>query len=253
MPPRVVGLRAEHHRDPTGVGAARPRLSWRVETDEPGWIQAAYEVEVSTGDDSVHYGRIEAADQVLVPWPADPLTSRARRSVRVRVWGRGPGTGSGTGARSGARTGAGSDSGAGSGWSDPLVVEAGLLDPADWTARMIAAAVDPPGDADGPAVLLRREFQVPAPVVEARLYATAFGVYELELNGRRVGDHVLAPGWTSYHHRLRYQTHDVTDLVREGANAIGGWLGDGWYRGRLGFNGGKRAVYGPQTGLLAQL
>ena len=253
MPPRVVGLRAEHHRDPTGVGAARPRLSWRVETDEPGWIQAAYEVEVSTGDDSVHYGRIEAADQVLVPWPADPLTSRARRSVRVRVWGRGPGTGSGTGARSGARTGAGSDSGAGSGWSDPLVVEAGLLDPADWTARMIAAAVDLPGDADGPAVLLRREFQVPAPVVEARLYATAFGVYELELNGRRVGDHVLAPGWTSYHHRLRYQTHDVTDLVREGANAIGGWLGDGWYRGRLGFNGGKRAVYGPQTGLLAQL
>jgi alpha-L-rhamnosidase len=165
------------------------------------------------------------------------LVSRARRLVRVRVWGRGD-------TEPDAQPSA---------WSDPLVVEAGLLDPADWTARMVSASVILPDDRDGPAVLLRREFDVPAPVVAARLYATAFGVYEAELNGTRVGDHVLAPGWTSYRHRLRYQTYEVTELVRPGRNAIGGWLADGWFRGRLGYGGGRRSVYGPRTALLAQL
>ncbi|WP_327010277.1 glycoside hydrolase family 78 protein [Dactylosporangium sp. NBC_01737] len=109
------------------------------------------------------------------------------------------------------------------------------------------------GDADGPAVHLRREFELPAAPVSARLYASAHGVYELELNGRRVGDDVLAPGWTSYHHRLRYQTFDVTGHLTAGRNAVGAWLADGWFRGRLGFRGGRRAVYGEHTGLLAQL
>ncbi|MEH0628404.1 family 78 glycoside hydrolase catalytic domain [Streptomyces stelliscabiei] len=87
----------------------------------------------------------------------------------------------------------------------------------------------------------------------ARLYVTAHGLYELEINGRRVGDHTLAPGWTSYHHRLRYQTHDVTEHLRAGANAIGAWLADGWYRGRLGFGGGHADLYGDRVALLAQL
>jgi alpha-L-rhamnosidase len=63
-------------------------------------------------------------------------------------------------------------------------------------------------------------------------------VYELELNGRPVSDDVLSPGWTSYSHRLRYQTYDVTDAVRSGRNALGVWVADGWYRGRIGFEGG---------------
>ncbi|MDW6058438.1 alpha-L-rhamnosidase N-terminal domain-containing protein [Streptomyces sp. FXJ1.4098] len=78
-------------------------------------------------------------------------------------------------------------------------------------------------------------------------------MYEAELNGVRIGDHVLAPGWTSYAHRLRYQTFDVTDLLREGANAVGALVGEGWYAGRIGFNGGRRAIWGEQTSLLAQL
>ena len=87
----------------------------------------------------------------------------------------------------------------------------------------------------------------------ARLYVTALGVYEAQLNGAAVGDHVLAPGWTSYNHRLRYQTFDVTDLLHEGRNALGAMLGDGWYRGRLGFGGGRRNIYGDRLALLAQL
>ena len=104
-----------------------------------------------------------------------------------------------------------------------------------------------------PGPLLRHEFDVRAAVKQARLYVTGLGVYEAYLNGAAVGDHVLAPGWTSYHHRLRYQTFDVTDLLREGRNAIGAMLGDGWYRGRLGFGGGRRNIYGDRLALLAQL
>jgi alpha-L-rhamnosidase len=81
----------------------------------------------------------------------------------------------------------------------------------------------------------------------------ALGVYDAQINGAPVGDHVLAPGWTSYDHRLRYQTFDVTGLLREGANALGVMLGDGWYRGRLGFGSGRRNIYGDRLALLAQL
>ena len=82
---------------------------------------------------------------------------------------------------------------------------------------------------------------------------TAHGVYEMRTQRRRVGDHVLAPGWTSYRHRLRYQTFDVTGSWRRRRTRSGAWLADGWYRGRLGFGGGQRNVYGDRTGLLAQL
>ncbi len=68
-----------------------------------------------------------------------------------------------------------------------------------------------------------------------------------------VGDHVLAPGWTSYHHRLRYHTFDVTDHLGEGDNAIGITVAEGWYRGRIGFDGGRREVYGQHIGPIAQL
>jgi alpha-L-rhamnosidase len=87
----------------------------------------------------------------------------------------------------------------------------------------------------------------------ARLYLSAHGVCEVEINGARVGTDVLTPGWTPYGERLRYYTYDVTDLVTPGANVIGGWLGDGWYRGRFGFDGGTRDLYGTDQSLLAQL
>lgn len=110
-----------------------------------------------------------------------------------------------------------------------------------------------------PAVHLRQEFQAPKPIASARLYATALGAYEAYINGKRVGDQILAPEWTDYHTRVQYQAYDVTDLVREGENAIGAILGDGWYAGRLGMaqaldpRGFPRAVYGRQTFFSAEL
>ncbi|WP_045234815.1 glycoside hydrolase family 78 protein [Deinococcus pimensis] len=231
---RVLDVRAEHTRGALGTGDAAPRLSWRVETTTPDWRQRAFAVEV-TDDAGTLLGatdRVETGESVFVPWPFRPLGSRERVHVRVRVWGQ--------------------DDHA-SEWSEPLTIETGLLTPQDWTAAFVSPASDEDLSAPQPTPLLRREFDARGGLTRARLYVTAQGVYEAHLNGTRVGDHVLAPGWTSYHTRLRYQTYDVTDLVHEGRNALGAILGDGWYRGRLGFGGGRRNLYGDRLALLAQL
>ncbi|GAA2993242.1 glycoside hydrolase family 78 protein [Streptosporangium longisporum] len=232
----------EHHREPLGIGQEAPRLSWRTVTELPDWLQRAYEIEIRDADAdsgtegdgaSVHTtGIVESDACVLVPWPGEPLVSRGSRRVRVRVHGR---------------------DGSASDWSPWARVEAGLLEPGDWHARAAAPPVELLGEPDGPAVHLRREFTVRSPVVRARLYVTAHGLHEVEINGSVVGDDVLAPGWTSYSHRLRYRTHDVTALLRQGDNAVGATLADGWFRGRVGFEGGRTGVYGDRTALVAQL
>jgi len=98
---------------------------------------------------------------------------------------------------------------------------------------------------------LRKDFTLGKSIAGARLYATALGVYEFHLNGRRVGDHVLAPDWTDYNKRVRYQVYDVTSMVRPGANTLAGLVGHGWYSGRIG-NGGYQA-WGKVPALFAQL
>ncbi len=134
------------------------------------------------------------------------------------------------------------------------MLEAGLLDPGDWRAVPVGGGWPEDADSDDrrPAVV-RREFQLDGEPVSARLYATAHGLYEVEINGRRVGDDAMSPGWTVYHKRLRYYTYDVTSYLRPGANAIGAWLGDGWYRGRLGWRGGFRNLFGSDLAFIGQL
>ena len=128
----------------------------------------------------------------------------------------------------------------------------GLLSSGDWKARWIEAAQDEGAKASQPAPVLRGTFAVKGKVRSARAYVTSLGLYELEINGKRVGDQLFTPGWTSYHHRLQYQTYDVTGHLRAGENAIGAMLGDGWYRGFLAWKD-KRAVYGDRLALLCQL
>jgi len=98
---------------------------------------------------------------------------------------------------------------------------------------------------------LRKAFQLKSPVQRAVLYATALGLYEVQLNGRRVGDHVLAPDWTDYRKRVRYQAYDVTALLKQGDNAIGALLANGWFSGRIG-NGGNK-FFGKVPAFLSQL
>ncbi|MFH5879425.1 glycoside hydrolase family 78 protein [Arthrobacter sp. NA-172] len=230
-------LRFEHHEHPFGIGEDRPRLSWQVTTEltteHAGWVQVAYELECGPDESSlVSYGRVETAAQLLQPWPAAPLKSRQRAAARVRVWGSGDG--------------------GPSEWSPVAFVEAGLLDATDWQASMIRPAWEEASEDTEPAARLSRSFELQEPVASARLYASAHGLYVPYINGRRVGNELLAPGWTSYHHRLRYQTHDVTDHLQPGTNVIGIELADGWWRGNLGFQE-KRNFYGTRTAAIAQL
>ncbi|WP_022899935.1 glycoside hydrolase family 78 protein [Humibacter albus] len=230
----IVGTpRIEHHRRPFGIGERAPRISWSVQTAPTGWRQTTYRLEITRNDGAPHTFVVASADQVLVPWPDADLASRESAAVTVSVRGA---------------------DGEWSAASEPVVLEAGLLEPSDWVARPVGAYwnEDPESDDRRPSLVRRTFFATERPV-KARLYASAHGLYEAELNGARVGDDALSPGWTVYRDRLRYYTYDVSGLVVEGANAIGAWLGDGWYRGRLGWRGGFRNVFGNDLSFLGQL
>jgi len=224
-----IALRVELHPvgpSVIGIGETRPRLSWVVPAADDDWKQAAYEVE-TTREGAKSTAVVTSPDQVLVPWPAENLSSREQVLIRVRV-----------------------RDDAWSGWSEPVLVEVGLLSPDDWSARFVSPATL--GAVGAAAPILTGRWDVPANAVSARLYVTAHGLYEMAINRVRVGDELLAPGWTSYDHRLRYQTHDVTGLLREGPNDVSALLGNGWYRGHL-TGSMQQCVYGDRLALLAQL
>ncbi|GAA1649505.1 glycoside hydrolase family 78 protein [Kribbella alba] len=226
-----VNLRFEHRTDTgpvLGIGTGTPRLSWQVPSADADYTQSAYEIEIVRPDASPEVHTVESNEQVLVPWPGTPLAARESVGIRVRV----------------------RDGDDWSEWSTPAVVEAGLLSPDDWTAGFVSPREI--GEHGSPAPVLSGVVELPSGVVSARLYATAHGVYIPSLNGRRVGDEQLAPGWTAYQQRLRYQTYDVTELVQAGENRLEFLVGNGWYRGRLGFHG-KHGLYGERIGVLAQL
>jgi alpha-L-rhamnosidase len=230
----AVGLRVEHFDGaPLTVHTSTPRLSWRIETERPAWVQAAWELEAvdEVGKPLWQSGRQDGRESVLVPWGGEPLASRARCTWRVRVWG---------------------TDGSASEWSDPGAFEVGLLDPGDWTAVAVSPGWDEDVSAAQPCPYLRSAFTIDGDPVRARLHVTAHGIYEASINGTVVGDQRLAPGWTAYKTRLHVQTFDVTGLVRSGDNEIGALLGDGWWRGNLGWVD-NRNLYGETLALLAQL
>ena len=226
--PRVVRTTAEHATDRTTVATSTPRLSWVVESGTPGWRQAAAEVERTAGG-SAATARLEGPESVLVEWPFEPLQAGSEQSVRVRVTG---------------------EDGEVSPWSDPLPVVAGFLAEGAWVARMIGLA-DPQRPAQP--VFVRHAFELAGSVRRARLYATAHGVYQVEVNGREVDDEVLKPGWTPYQWRLVHETTDVTDLLAQGENAVGVRLAGGWYCERFGFRDMAATFYGEQPAVAVQL
>src|SRR6266571_3548656 len=237
--PTVGGLRVEYLTTPIGIDVLQPRLSWRIASTRRNTMQAVYQIQVDTSDARLarganplwDSGKMASDASVFVDYGGPPAVARTRYYWRVRVW---------------------DTNGRASPWSPVAFWETGLLQPADWTARWIGPPPMASDSLPSPSPLLRRAFRLDGRVRSARLYVTSLGLYEIYLNGQRVGDQLFTPGWTSYRRRLQYQTYDVTALVRAGDNAIGAMLGDGWYRGQLGFFG-QRNLYGRRLGVRAQL
>ena len=178
-------------------------------------------------------GRLSPTSRYWSPGPLGPLGSRSRCSWRVRVEG---------------------DDGW-SDWSEPDVFEVGLLDSGDWVGHFIGLNDDetfslPRGER--PALYARREFVVDRRPNLGRLYATAHGVYELFLDGQRIGDLELTPGFTSYHSHLEYQTYDITEYLEPGDHTLVAVVSDGWWRGAVGFTH-QDFCFGKSLALLAQI
>jgi alpha-L-rhamnosidase len=230
---KITRVRFEHHEENTiGIGESAPRISWSFEGDEKNWKQVSYDLEITRSTGEIETWAVELEQSSLIPWAGVPLGSGEKAAVRIRVFG---------------------NDGRKSEWSEKGVVEAGLLNREDWECKLIEPGNRLVLGSPHRPVVFRKAVNVENAVEEARLYITAHGVYEARINGRKVGNHVLAPGWTSYKHRVAYQTFDVTGYLAAGENVLEINVAEGWYCGRLGWQGGRRNIYGNSIGLIAML
>ncbi|MBI9070213.1 MAG: family 78 glycoside hydrolase catalytic domain [Melioribacteraceae bacterium] len=235
---KTDNLRTEYKTNPIGIDIMIPRLSWELTSDKQNTLQTKYEIRCSENIDDLLNGKnliwesaLESDQSVHIEYKGSELKSRQRVFWQVRIWDNYDRV---------------------SDWSEVSFWEMGLLKVDDWEANWIEADLEENQKISEPAQYFRKEFKIDDNVKSARLYITSHGLYEAYINGSRVGEQVLTPGWTSYNKRLQYQTYDVTDLVKGNGNAIGTALGDGWYRGFLAWEN-NRNVYGGNLGLIAQL
>lgn len=237
---KAVDLRCEFVADPIGIGEVAPRLSWRMEDDRPEAVQSAWQIrafEILAGNGiSVSRmrkvwdtGKVNGWQSLDHEYGGPALRSRSRIAWQTRIWDAG---------------------GEVSAWSDFAYFEVGLLEAEDWKARWISRPVCFDEHDGQPSPYLRKEFTLRSKPVSARLYVSALGLYEVHLNGSKVGGGVFVPGWTYFDKRVQSQTYDVTDMLCKGRNAIGGFLGAGQYAGVMPYN---TVIPHRQLALLAQL
>ena len=201
-----ASLRCEYLVDPMGIDMAKPRFFWVIGHAERGQIQSAYQIVVSTdpkaaAGDIWDSGKVASPKSIQVPFAGKALESGKSYFWKVRNWDR---------------------DGRESPWSPVARFDTGLFDKSDWKGVWI-----------GNKNQLRKEFALKGKVKRARAYIAGLGYYELRLNGRKVGNHVLDPAWTTYDKRVLYATYDVTTALRDGANAAAVMLGEGWYKSRV--------------------
>jgi len=204
-PATPVSLRCEYLVNPMGVDMANPRFFWIVDHAQRGQVQSAYQILVSSdpqaaAGDVWDSGKIASAKSTQVVFAGKALASGKSYFWKVKVWDRDGGE---------------------SVWSDVARFDTGLLDKSEWKGVWIGSKNQ-----------LRKEFTLKGRVKRARAYIAGIGYYELRLNGRKAGNRVLDPAWTTYDKRVLYATYDVTNSLREGANAVAVNLGNGWYKSR---------------------
>ncbi len=237
--PSVTNLRTEYKNNPVGIDVLQPRLSWIIQAIERGFVQNACQIQAAETIENLQKGKsllwdsgkVQSDQSIQVLYVGPALKSGQRVYWRVRIWD----------AKDKATA-----------WSEIAFWEMGLLKDSDWQAKWIESEMVEGTDKSRPSPMFRKEFTLKGKVKTARAYVTAHGLYEMELNGQKVGDEVLTPGWTSYNKRLQFQTYDVTAQLKPGQNAVGATLGNGWYRGFLGWQD-KRDNYGSNVGLLLQI
>ena len=206
-------LKCEYLDNPLGIDNPQPRLSWILESKQRAEKQTAYQILAATSEallksdsgDLWDTGKVASDQTVQVVYAGKALNSCQRCCWKVRVWDK---------------------DGKSSVYSPPAYWEMGILSPQDWQGQWIANTSD---TNSLPAPLLRRAFTLDGKIKQARAYICGLGYYELHINGNKIGDHLLDPGYTRYDRRDLYVTYDVTDALRRGKNAVGVILGNGWY------------------------
>lgn len=222
---KAIRLKTEFLYNPIGVDFQNPLLTWNC---EGGTKQTAYRIIArSNGADAWDSGKVKSGS-MRATYPQE-LHSRERIEWSITLW----------------------DENGIEGEPSEAFFEMGLLHPEDFKAKWITGNYAVNSGKQYPVDCFKKEFDV-SDVKKARIYATALGIYELELNGKRVGDFILAPGHTDYRKRVQYQTYDVTEMLKKGTNTLTASLADGWYRGSCGA-WGLRNQYGKRTKLLVQL
>jgi alpha-L-rhamnosidase len=236
---KILNLKTEYKSNPLGLETAAPRFSWEIVSAERAVMQTAYRLTCASSvldllEQNLIWdsGEKRSENSIHVEYKGPELLSAQRVYWQVQIWDN-----HGNTAIS----------------AETAFWEMGLLDVSEWKASWITQPWENNLKASSACPYFRKSFEVEKKVKSAKIYASALGLYELELNGENVGDEVFAPGWTNYHQRLQYQVYDVTSQITQGENVIGSILGDGWYRGHFGWWENNRNGYGENLALLLQL
>ncbi|MCM3412752.1 alpha-L-rhamnosidase [Metabacillus litoralis] len=233
---QVFNLTCEYQTNPLGLDVKKPRVSWKTQSDKRGTLQIAFQIQVSLTEDNFENplwdtGYTETDQSIHIEYGGPELASFTRYFYRVKVW---------------------DNHGRESEWSEVAWWETALFELKEWKAKWITPNPEEIDPATKSAFLLRKQFLLKDNITSARIYATGVGLYEISINGERVGNDLLTPGWTSYSKRIQYQIYDVTSQLKDQSNAIGIMVADGWYKGNLAWEG-KSNLYGEKRGALLQL
>jgi alpha-L-rhamnosidase len=229
----LKNLRCENRINPIGIDIQKPRFSWQLVSNQRGVEQTTYEIRVgfkSGKNDVWNSGNVTSGQSVFVPYSGNALQSGETYYWQVKI---------------------SDNKGETSDWSEKAYWQMGLLQPTDWKAKWIESTSEA-DTVNGPALLFRKEFSSAKKISTATVFIVVHGMYNAFINGSKMGDGFLTPGWTSYNKRLQYQVYDVTKFIHSGANVIGVNIGSGWYRTNLAWNN-NRNIYGKKIGLLAQV